>query len=81
MPPTLRVLVIMPPQRADLVLAADVPHGEVDVFVLDGLDVESDGGNGSDDFSELQLVEDCGLTGGIETDLGRRAWIPFKKKI
>ena len=37
----LGVLEVVPPQRADLVLAADVPHGEADVLVLNGLDVEA----------------------------------------
>jgi hypothetical protein len=78
----------MPPQRANLVLASDVPHGEGNVLVLDGLDVEAwlggelerrrlrettwtltDRRNGGDDLAELQLVQDGGLTGGIETDL------------
>ena len=31
----------MPPERTDLVLATDVPHGEGDVLVLNRLDVES----------------------------------------
>ena len=34
-------LEVMSPQWSDLVLTADVPHGEADVFVLDRLDVES----------------------------------------
>ena len=37
----LRVLEVVAPQRPDLVLTADVPHGEADVLVLDGLDVEA----------------------------------------
>jgi hypothetical protein len=37
---TLGVLEVMPPQRTNLVLTADIPHGELDVLVLDGLDVE-----------------------------------------
>ena len=37
----LGVLEVMPPQRSDLVLTADVPHGELDVLVFDGLDVEA----------------------------------------
>jgi hypothetical protein len=38
---TLGVLEVMPPERTDLVLTADIPHGERDVLVLDGLDVET----------------------------------------
>jgi hypothetical protein len=37
----LRVLEVMPPQRTDLVLPAHIPHGELDVLVLDGFDVEA----------------------------------------
>jgi hypothetical protein len=38
---TLSVLEVMPPQRTDLVLTADIPHGELNVLVLDSLDVEA----------------------------------------
>jgi hypothetical protein len=30
----------MSPERADLVLASDIPYGELNVLVLDSLDVE-----------------------------------------
>ena len=65
---TLGVLVVVTPQRTDLVLTTDIPHGEGDVLVLDSLDVETDGGDGGDDLSKLQLVKDGSLTGGIESD-------------
>jgi len=65
---TLGVLVVMAPQWADLILATDIPHGEADVLVLDGLDVESNGWDRSNDLTELQLVQNSGLTSGIETD-------------
>lgn len=38
---TLGVLEVMSPQGTDLVLTTDVPHGELDVAVLNGLDVET----------------------------------------
>ena len=38
---SLGVLEVVAPQRADLVLTADVPHGEADVLVLDRLHVEA----------------------------------------
>ena len=38
---TLGVLEVMPPERTDLVLTSDIPHGEGDVLVLDCLDVET----------------------------------------
>ena len=38
---SLGVLEVVAPQRADLVLTADVPHGEANVLVLDRLDVEA----------------------------------------
>lgn len=40
---TLGVLEVMPPQRSDLVLPTNVPHGELDVLVFDSLNVESCG--------------------------------------
>lgn len=58
----------MPPQRPDLVLAADVPDVKLDVLVGDGLDVEADGGDGSDVLAELELVEDGRLAGGVEAE-------------
>lgn len=52
----------MSPQRADLVLTADVPDVELCVLVCDGLDVEADGGDGGDVLVELELVKDCWRT-------------------
>lgn len=37
----LGVLEVVSPQRSDLVLTTDIPDGELDVLVLDGLDVEA----------------------------------------
>ena len=37
----LSVLEVMPPQRPDLVLATHVPHGELDILVLNRLNVET----------------------------------------
>merc|ERR1712028_222389 len=34
---TLCVLIVVPPQWTDLVLAANIPHSEADVLVLNGL--------------------------------------------
>ena len=78
------VLKVMPPQRTDLVLATHVPHGELDILVLDRLDIESwvglamtrqdttrrgrtDGGDGGDDFTKLELVENRRLSCGVKT--------------
>jgi hypothetical protein len=36
----LRILEVMSPQRPDLVLTTNVPDGELDVLVLDGLDIK-----------------------------------------
>ena len=37
----LGVLEIMSPEGSNLVLSTDIPHGELDVLVLDSLDVET----------------------------------------
>jgi hypothetical protein len=65
---TLGVLEVMPPQRSDLVLSTDVPDGELDVLVLDGLDVEADRGDGGDNFTQLELVQDGRLSGGVQAN-------------
>jgi len=65
---SLGVLEIMSPQRSDFVLSTDVPHGKLDVLVLDRLDVEADSGDGGDDFTELELVQNRGLSGSVESD-------------
>lgn len=65
---TLGVLEVMSPEGTDLVLTTDIPHGKLDVLVLDSLDVESNGGNGGDNLTKLELVENGGFTGGIETN-------------
>merc|ERR1719379_1105607 len=64
----LRVLIVVTPERADLILAADVPDGEADVLVLDGLDVEADRGDRGHHLPELQFVQDRCLPGRIEAD-------------
>ena len=38
---TLGVLEVVSPERTDLVLTTNIPHGKLNVLVLDGLDVES----------------------------------------
>ena len=65
---TLRVLEIMPPEWPDLILTADIPDGEADVLVFHGLNVEANGGNGRDDLTQLELVENGCLASSIETD-------------
>ena len=46
----------MAPQRANLVLASNVPHGKTNVFVLDCLHVEANGGDRRHDLAQLELV-------------------------
>ena len=49
----------MPPQRPDLVLAANIPDIELDILVCDALDVKSNRGDRGDVLVEFQFVEDC----------------------
>lgn len=63
----LGVGVVVSPQKSDLVLTTDIPNVERDVLVLDSLDVEADRGDSVDYLTELKLVEDRGLAGGVET--------------
>ncbi len=52
----------------DLVLSAHVPHRHGEVLNLDGVHVEADGGDGGDNLVELELVQDGGLPGAVQTD-------------
>ena len=56
----LRVLVVVAPERADLVLTSDVPDRERDVLVLDRLDVETDRGDRRDDLGGGRAVFEPG---------------------
>ena len=65
----LRVGEVMSPERTNLVLAADVPYGEGDIFVFYRFHVETDGRDRRHDFTQFQFVKDGGFAGSIETDL------------
>jgi hypothetical protein len=65
---SLCVLEVVPPERTDLVLTTDIPHGEVDVPELYRLDVKSDGRDCCDNLAKLELVENRSFTSTIETD-------------
>ncbi len=58
----------MSPEGTNLVLAAYIPDVELDILVGDSLDVEADSGNSGDILSKLELVENGGLAGGVETE-------------
>jgi len=64
---SLGVLEVVPPQRTDLVLTANVPHSEADVLVFDSLHVEANGGDRRDDLTQFQLVQNSCLSRGVET--------------
>jgi hypothetical protein len=65
---TIGVFVVVAPQRAEAILAADVPDGHLQVLVLEAFHVEADGGDGADHVVQLELEEDGGLAGGVEAD-------------
>ena len=44
------------------------PDVEFDIFVGDGLDVETDGRDGVHRLAQLQLVEDGGLSGRVQAE-------------
>jgi hypothetical protein len=49
-------LIVVSPERADLVLATNVPHRKVDVLVFHSFHIESNRRNSGHNFTELQLV-------------------------
>jgi hypothetical protein len=64
-----RILVVMVPQGPDLAASRDVPDSEGSRKGLDGLNIEADGGNGGNDLSKLELVQNGGLACGVKTSL------------
>ena len=58
MPFTFSVLVVVSPERADLLLTADIPNGECEALHGgDRLHVEPDGGDRGHRLVQLQLVQ------------------------
>lgn len=49
---------VVPPQRTDLVLTANIPHVEFDILIRHGLDVEAHGRDRSHVLVEFEFVED-----------------------
>merc|ERR1719274_355365 len=64
---SLCILIVVSPQRSDLILSSYIPHSEANILVLNSLDVETNGRNGSDNFTQFKLVQDSGLSCGIQT--------------
>ena len=80
---TLSVLEVMSPERTDLVLTTDIPHGKLNVLVFDSLDVETFTTDGSMSVTPSYYVP-CAVTrhranwsGAAPEDKGRmtdRLW-------
>lgn len=68
---TLGVLEVVPPQRTDLVLTTDIPHGELDVLVLDSLNVEALRRALAAFKSSTQIAPHSGGSGRQSRDVGR----------
>ena len=64
----LGIQVVMAPERSDPILATDVPDCEIDVLVLDGLNIETDGRYRGDVLTQLQLVQYGSLACRIQSD-------------
>jgi len=65
---TLGVLEVMSPQRSDLVLSTNIPYGELNVLIFDGLDIETDCGNSCDNFTKLELVKNRSLPSSVQAN-------------
>eukprot|EP00055_Hartaetosiga_balthica_P016349 m.102973 g.102973 ORF g.102973 m.102973 type:complete len:94 (-) comp9088_c1_seq1:343-624(-) len=69
----------MAPQWTDFILSSDIPNCEGNVFVFNSLNIKSNSRDGGHNLSELKLVEDGGLTGGIQTH-HKDSHLPLAKK-
>jgi len=65
---TLGILEVMSPQRSNLILSTNIPYGELNVLVLNSLNIETDCGNCCNNFTELELVQNGGLSSSIQTN-------------
>eukprot|EP00421_Protoceratium_reticulatum_P009592 CAMPEP_0168373432 /NCGR_PEP_ID=MMETSP0228-20121227/8786_1 /TAXON_ID=133427 /ORGANISM="Protoceratium reticulatum, Strain CCCM 535 (=CCMP 1889)" /LENGTH=161 /DNA_ID=CAMNT_0008386355 /DNA_START=203 /DNA_END=683 /DNA_ORIENTATION=+ len=65
---TIGPLVVVAPERPDLVLAAHVPDCEAQVLVFNRLDVESYGRNRGHHLAKLELVQDGCFAGRVEAN-------------
>ena len=48
---SIRILVVVIPEEPNFLLSAHVPYCEIDIFVLDTLDIESDCWDSSNDLA------------------------------
>ena len=62
------LLEVVNPQISYFLLATDIPDGEVERFVLDFLDIESDSRDWVDYLSELHFIENSSFSGSIESE-------------
>jgi hypothetical protein len=77
----LSVLVVVLPELSDFILSSNVPDGELDLLELNGFNIEADGGHGGDDLTELELVEDGGLAGGVQTEHERSEFLLSEERV
>ena len=65
---SLCILEVVAPQGSDFVLTADIPNSEIDILVFNRFHVEADGRDCGDNLAELQLIENGGLAGSIQSN-------------
>ncbi len=58
---TLGILVVVSPQRSNLILSSNIPHCKANILIFDGLYVETNGWNGGYNLTQLELVKNGGL--------------------
>lgn len=62
---SIRILVVVIPKESNFLLSTHVPYSEIDIFVLNTLDIESDGWNSSNHLVKLKFVEYCRLSRSV----------------
>jgi len=58
----------MPPQRPNLILPTHIPHIKLNILIRDRLNIKPHRRNSRHVLVELQLVEDCRLSGCVESE-------------
>lgn len=59
---------VIPPVGSNGFLSSHVPDIELEVFILHGLDVETEGGWDLIDVFAIEFLDDCGFAGVVKSE-------------
>ena len=75
----LSVLIIVPPERSDLILSSDIPNCHFYLLEFDCFDIETDSWYCGDELSQFELIERSCLASAIQTE-EKNSHFPFREE-